>query len=100
MKESKEVQQKLSTELSTKIQGVELEYCFNIEHNTTHLQETEIEKILWLITETFEPELVSETRSFLTIQNRSERFISLYKTVQQIFTLLSSTLTLISVMRF
>jgi len=77
VKESKAVFQKLPTELSTQIQVVELEYCFNIEYNTTKLQETEIEKILWLITETFEPELVSQTHSFLTIQNRSERFTSI-----------------------
>lgn len=70
MKESQAIQQKLPTELSTQIQGVELEYCFNIENNTTELQNADVAKLLWLITETFEPELVSQEHSFLTTQNR------------------------------
>lgn len=68
-KDFEAVQQKLPTELSTLIQDGELEYCFNIEFSITELQDTDIEKILWLITETFEPNLVSQKRSFLNIKD-------------------------------
>ena len=53
-----------------KITDIELEYCFNIEivDGKSELPSDELKKLLWLVTETFEPDLVS-AKSFFTIEN-------------------------------
>ncbi len=62
-----------ASQLIKKIQLIETEYCFNIEvSENKSLSENQKEKLLWILTETFEPDNVSIERSFLQPQNDRE----------------------------
>lgn len=48
---------------------VQMEYCFNVEYNKELMQAGDLEKMRWLITETFEPEFISTDCPFLDVRN-------------------------------
>lgn len=53
-----------------KIKSIETEYCFNAEiTDKSKFSEEQKEKLLWIFTETFEPENVAEEKSFLRVTN-------------------------------
>lgn len=55
------------------ITDLTLEYCFNVE-KTNELDQNELNTLLWLFTETFEPELVKNA-SFLTTTDGHESIV-------------------------
>lgn len=62
-----------ASNLIKKIQSIETEFCFNIEvSENSSLSEDQKQKLLWILTETFEPGNVAEEKSFLHTQNDKE----------------------------
>ena len=62
---------KIMKQLPKELTGtkVHVEYCINVEYNKEIMQVGDLEKILWLITETFEPEYISSSSPFLEVRN-------------------------------
>ena len=59
---------------ATRITGMETEYCYNIELERP-ITEEEKQKLLWILTETFEPNNVREESPFLSRSGLANEFV-------------------------
>lgn len=80
--EIEKITKRMRQELRKEIQNFQMEYCFNIEYNSELIQGGDMEKILWLLTETFEPEFLRQDCPFLTVQNDMySQFLSTFRSI-------------------
>jgi len=59
----------LDKQHSINITSIDTEYCFNVQYDKEQLDKAELDTLVWLLSETFEPENFSTTGSFLAVAN-------------------------------